>query len=302
MLRQIEDAQNAEYYKAQRQIQKALVGNTPVKMIDNRQYIDNVSANDRDVQRISKSIHHNLDLGQNSLLGAQQSTTVATAAAMKTQGDDYTPKVHVSEDDGQNNREKYKMAEYIIPLLDGTHNASDSRDLDTHSYLDLVNIEIIKPNTTGRKARQKAPDDEIIEIDKIVKDDTPRYTIKQQLKDVLHARKSATESERKQRETRKLDTEKSRQLLIETELKEKEAKRRALAKAKISALIEKHICHKLDIPDEVTTMGTGKNSNNTEKEGTKRYHPHIKRHQMQAKLNCLKLRVQNLRKMYQRHY
>ena len=37
-------------------------------------------------------------------------------------------------------------------------------------------------------------------MDKIVKDDTSRYVIKQELKDVLHARKSATEAERKLRE------------------------------------------------------------------------------------------------------
>ena len=41
MHREIEDAQNAKYYKAQRQIHKALVGDTPVKMPDNRQHIDN---------------------------------------------------------------------------------------------------------------------------------------------------------------------------------------------------------------------------------------------------------------------
>ena len=54
------------------------------------------------------------------------------------------------------------------------------------------------PNTRGRKLRQKVPDDEVIDI--VVKDDTPRYTIKQELKDVLHARKLATEIERKLKE------------------------------------------------------------------------------------------------------
>ena len=52
------------------------------------------------------------------------------------------------------------------------------------------------PNTRGRKLRQKVPDDEVIDIDKIVQDYMPRYTIKQELKDVLHARKLATEIER----------------------------------------------------------------------------------------------------------
>ena len=49
-------------------------------------------------------------------------------------------------------------------------------------------------------------------MDKIVKDDIPRYAIKQDLKEVLHDRKIATETER--------------------QLKEREAKRLALEKAK----------------------------------------------------------------------
>ena len=59
------------------------MGDTPVKTVYNRQYIDNISAYDSELQRISKSVHHKLDLGPNSLLGAQQYTTVKAAAAMK---------------------------------------------------------------------------------------------------------------------------------------------------------------------------------------------------------------------------
>ena len=71
MRRQIEDKQNEEYYKVQRQIHNAIMGDTPVKTAHNRQYIDNISTYDSDLQRISKSVCHKLDLGQNSLLGAQ---------------------------------------------------------------------------------------------------------------------------------------------------------------------------------------------------------------------------------------
>ena len=129
MHRQIEDKQNEEYYKAQRQIHKAIMGDTPVKTAHNRQYIDNISAYDSELQRISKSVHHKLDLGQNSLPGAQQYTTVKAAAdikvqdkaikaqdkAIKVQDKEDTPKVHVSDYNGQNRREIYRRAEYIIP-------------------------------------------------------------------------------------------------------------------------------------------------------------------------------------------
>ena len=54
MCRQMEDRQNDEYYKAQRQIHSAIMGDTPVKTVYNRQYIDNISAYYSEVQKISK--------------------------------------------------------------------------------------------------------------------------------------------------------------------------------------------------------------------------------------------------------
>ena len=118
----------------------------------------------------------------------------------------------------------------MIPQLDGTFNISDSSDTDSHDYLDLASsniiqyrtrgqkqrhkenemvyankhsahIEYIKPNTKVKTQRQKVPDDEDIDMAKIVKDDKPR-----------HDRQRALETKR--------------------QLQEKEAKRLALAKAK----------------------------------------------------------------------
>ena len=53
MRRQMEDKQNDEYYKAQRQIYSAIMGDTPVKTVHSRQYIDNISAYDSELQRNS---------------------------------------------------------------------------------------------------------------------------------------------------------------------------------------------------------------------------------------------------------
>ena len=63
MHRQIEDKQNEEYYKAERKIYNAIMVDTPVKTAYNRQYIDNISTYDSELQRISKSVCHKLDLG-----------------------------------------------------------------------------------------------------------------------------------------------------------------------------------------------------------------------------------------------
>ena len=76
------------------------------------------------------------------------------------------------------------------------------------------------------------------------------------MKEVLHDRKIATETER--------------------QLKEKEAKRLSLEKAQIEALINKHKPCTPKTPDEVNTSGTGKNANIDGKEGTKKENPHTK--------------------------
>ena len=167
MHRQMEDRQIDEYYKAQRQMHSAMMGDTPEKTVYNRQYIDNISAYDSELQGISKSVHHKLDLGPNSPTGTQQYTTVEAAAVMKTQDNNMKVqdtenalKAHMQNDNGQYKSEIYKKAECIIPQLDGTYKVSDSSDTDSHSYLDLASTNIIQYRTRGQKQRQKASEAE----------------------------------------------------------------------------------------------------------------------------------------------
>ena len=204
MCKLLEDRQITDYYEAQRHIHSAMMGDTPVKTVQNRQYIDNMSDYVSEHHRISKSVCHRLDLGPISLLGAQQHTTVETAAALKIQ--DKTEgnfEAHMQSDNGQYRNEIYKRAESMIPQLDGTYNVLDSSDTDLHDYLDLAStniiqyrtrgqkqrhkanemayanrcsahIEYIKPNTKVKTRRQKVSDDKDIGTGKIVKDDKPR--------------------------------------------------------------------------------------------------------------------------------
>ena len=74
-----------DFYEAQRHIQSTMEGDTPVKTGQNRQCIDNVSDYDREHDRILNSVCHKLNLGKNMLPGAQQHTTVGSAAASKIQ-------------------------------------------------------------------------------------------------------------------------------------------------------------------------------------------------------------------------
>ena len=129
MHRMMEDRQITDYYQAQRHIQSAIMGDTLVKTVQNRQYIYNVSNYDSELHRNSKSVHHKLDLGPISLPGAQQHTTVETAAALKIQDKTESNfKAYMQNNNGQYITEIYNGAESMIPQLDGTHNISDSSD------------------------------------------------------------------------------------------------------------------------------------------------------------------------------
>ena len=236
---------------------------------------------------------------------------------MKVQDKENALKTHMLNDNGQYKREIYRRAEYTIPQLDGTYNVLDSSDVDSHDYLDLANTDIIQYNTRGQKKRQKAAEAELANMHlantEIIKPNTRARKQKQKVpdneeidmdkiaKDVLHVRKVATEIERQLKENRRLQAEKARQLQIEKDIKEKEAKRCALEKAKIAALIDKHRSRTLSTPDEVNKSGTGINADTNEKEKTEKAQPHIRRQQRQAKSNRLKTKVQNLIKIRWMH-
>ena len=140
----IEDKQIYDYYEAWRHIQSTMEGDTPIKTGPNRQCIDNVRDYDREHDRILNSVCHRLDLGPNMLPGAQQHTTVESAAALiiqdKTKGK-YDENIYSVN--GQCRNELYKRPESMVPQLDGTYNVSDDSNTDSHSYLDLASSNII---------------------------------------------------------------------------------------------------------------------------------------------------------------
>ena len=157
MCKLMEDRQINDLYEAQRHLQSTMKGDTPVKTVQNRQYIDNVTNYDSEHHRILKSVCHKLDLGQNRFLGAQQHSTVESAAALKIQDKiEGKFKAHIQSDNGQYRNEVYKKAENMIPQLDGTFNISDSSDTDSHDYLDLASTNIIQYRKRGQKQRHEA--------------------------------------------------------------------------------------------------------------------------------------------------
>ena len=71
--------------------------------------------------------------------------------------------------------------------------------------------------------------------------------------------------------------EKAKRIQGQNDIKDTEAKRHIIEKAKIEALIEKHRPHTPKTPDEVTTSGTGKNAKDSGQEGTKKGKPPYKK-------------------------
>ena len=155
MYKSMEYKQTCDYYEAWRHIQSTMKGDTPIKTGQNRQCIDNIRDYDREHDRILNSVHHTLDLGPNMLPGAQQYTTVESAAALSIQEKfkgKYDENIYKMIN-GQYRNEWYKRAENMVPQLDGTYNVSDDSDIDSHSYLDLASSNIIAHRMRGQKQR-----------------------------------------------------------------------------------------------------------------------------------------------------
>ena len=122
---------------------------------------------------------------------------------------------------------------------------------------------------------QKVPDDENIDINKIVQGDRPKG-----------GRNTAdtTAKQHKDKEAMRLVAEKAKRIQGQNDSKNTEAKRHMIEKAKIEALIEKHRLCTLKTPDEMNKLGTDKNTIEKGQEGTSRGKPQYKKPQRISKL------------------
>ena len=151
------------------------------------------------------------------------------------------------------------------------HDENERENTNRHSALK----DYTKPSTKVKIQRQKVPDDEDIDIDKIVKGDKPKDD-----------RNSATKIEKqyKEKEAKRLALEKAKRIQIQKDMKDKEAKRFALEKAQIEALIRNidHI-HQKHLTRLVHWVQAKMPKVMVER-GSKRKNPHIKRQQKIVRL------------------
>ena len=116
--------------------------------------------------------------------------------------------------------------------------------------------------------RQKVPDDEDIDINKIAQGDRPKED---------RNKANITAKQYKEKEAKRLVLEKVKRIQGQNDSKNIEAKRHMIEKAKIEALIEKHRLRTPKTPDEVNKLGTSKNAIEKGQEGTRKGKPPYKK-------------------------
>ena len=95
-------------------------------MENNKPYIDNIDAYNRDRPLITKSLR--LGFGQNSLLGAQQVSIVTKHTDQMTYIPEHLRRMSLGEETESTSYEETDRDRHIIPQLDGTVDSRDSLD------------------------------------------------------------------------------------------------------------------------------------------------------------------------------
>ena len=130
-----------------------------------------------------------------------------------------------------------------------------------HTNRHLALKEGMKPNTNIKMQRQKVPDDEDIDINKIAQGDRPKED---------RNKADITAKQYKEKEAKRIALEKVKRIQGQNDSKNIETKRHMIEKAQIEALIEKHRLCTPKTPDEVNKSGTGKNAIEKGQEGTRK--------------------------------
>ena len=156
------------YNRNRQEIQDKLYKDTPVKTGDNKPYIDNIDAYNRDRAPITLSLSDRLGLGQNSLPGAQQVSVAMMHTDNMTDIPEYLRQISLGQKTESTSYEETDRNRNIIPQIDGTMDSRDSLD-QTLDSIDLTKSSIKNTNTQRdiEKINEDTSDDDIDEIEKI---------------------------------------------------------------------------------------------------------------------------------------
>ena len=126
--------------------QDKIYKDTPVKTENNKPYIDNIEAYNRDRALITKSLSDRLGLGQNSLPGAQQVRVATMHTDQMTSIPEHLRRNRLGEETKSPSYEEIDRNKNIIPQVDCTVDSRDSLD-QTPDSIDLTQSPVKHTNT-----------------------------------------------------------------------------------------------------------------------------------------------------------
>ena len=131
------DDDEAIHDRNRKEIQDELYKDTPVKTEDNKPYIDNIDAYNRDRALITQSLSTKLGLGQNSLPGAQQVRVATKYTDQMIDIPDHLKWISLGEETESTSYKERDRNRCIIPQVDGTVDSRDSLN-QTSDSIDLT--------------------------------------------------------------------------------------------------------------------------------------------------------------------
>ena len=137
-------------------IRDELRKDTPHKTEINKPYIDNIDAYNRDRQLITTSLSNKLDLGQNSLPGAQQVRLAVKHTDQTSEFPEHLRQISLGEEIENISQTIADGNVSLIPQVDGVVDSRDSLDR-TPDSIDLT--ESPEKNTKIQKCIEKANED-----------------------------------------------------------------------------------------------------------------------------------------------
>ena len=161
------DSDEAIYDRGRKEIQSELFNDTPVKTEDNKPYIDNIGAYNRDRAQITQSLRDRLGLGQNSLPGAQQVIVATKHTDQMTDIPDHLRQISLGAEIESISNKGRDRNRHIIPQLDSTVDSRDSLNRTPDSVNLAISPEKYRKEQRDRKKTNEDTNDN--DTDEIVK-------------------------------------------------------------------------------------------------------------------------------------
>ena len=149
-----------------KEIQDELYKDMPVKTENNKPYIDNIDAYNRDRALITKSLSDRLGLGQNSLPGAQQVRVAVKHTDQMTEIPEHLRQISLGEKIESTSYEEIDRNKNFIPQVDGTMDSRDSLDQTLDSI--ALTESPVKHKNTQRHIEKINEDTSDIDTDEMI--------------------------------------------------------------------------------------------------------------------------------------